>query len=197
MPTLPEAPKKASALKCGLTPHTGADVIGWPSEILRDREQVRADVPPHTDPASQAAYLESLRELVAAALEEPGLLERFAAARDAEDLGRLRPALPHLTGIPADPDLRVRVWVWVRVTTGRARMTVAGDGEEGVVSRFTAAGHEGLPRHARRPRRHLDPGPWLGPGHGPERLHLLRRRPSPGRRTDHPPDHRGSDRRIN
>ncbi|MEU9489066.1 cupin domain-containing protein [Streptomyces decoyicus] len=56
-------------LTCGLTPHTGADLIGWLSETLPDREQVRTDVPLHAGPAGQAAYLESLRVLVVAALE--------------------------------------------------------------------------------------------------------------------------------
>ncbi|MGY5135143.1 cupin, partial [Streptomyces nigrescens] len=73
--------------------------------MLRATEQVRADLPLHAGPDAQAAYVESLREHLVAALEEPGLLERFAAARDAEDLGRLRPVLPHLDGVPADPDL--------------------------------------------------------------------------------------------
>jgi hypothetical protein len=89
-------------LTCGLTPHTGADLIGWLSETLRECEQVRADLPLHARPEAQAAYLNGLREQLLAALDAPGVLERFAAARDGEDLGRLRSALPHLTGLPAD-----------------------------------------------------------------------------------------------
>ncbi|MEV5479986.1 MULTISPECIES: cupin domain-containing protein [Streptomyces] len=123
-------------LTCGLTPHTGADLLVWLSEMLRATEQVRADLPLHAGPDVQAAYVESLREHLAVALEEPGLLEQFAAARDAEDLGRLRPALPHLAGVPADPDL------CVRLTTGRARLTSAADGQGAVVVRFAAAGQE-------------------------------------------------------
>ncbi|MFE2159889.1 JmjC domain-containing protein [Streptomyces lydicus] len=123
-------------LTCGLTPHTGADLIGWLSEMLRDSEQVRADLPLHAGPEAQVAYVELLREHLVAALEEPGLLERFAAARDAEDLGRLRPSLPHLDGVPADPK------VCVRLTTGRARLTSAADDEGAVVVRFAAAGQE-------------------------------------------------------
>ncbi|QIK04719.1 cupin [Streptomyces sp. ID38640] len=123
-------------LTCGLTPHTGADLLGWLSEMLRATEQVRADLPLHAGSDAQHAYIRSLREHLVAALEEPGLLERFATARDAEDLGRLRPALPHLDGVPADPDL------CVRLTTGRARLTSAADGEGAVVVRFTAAGQE-------------------------------------------------------
>ncbi|WP_231977107.1 hypothetical protein [Streptomyces sp. 2323.1] len=80
--------------------------------------------------------MESLREHLVAALEEPGLLERFVAFRDAEDLGRLRPSLPHLDGVPADPEVRVRL------TTGRARLTSAVEGEGVVVVRFAAAGQE-------------------------------------------------------
>lgn len=122
-------------LTCGLTPHTGADLISWLSEMLRADETVRADLPLHAGAEAQAAYVEALRGHLMAAMEEPGLLERFAAARDAEDLGRLRPALPHLADLPADREL------CVRLTTGRARLTTAA-GSEGPVVRFAAAGQE-------------------------------------------------------
>ncbi|MFE4024211.1 hypothetical protein ACFXPZ_43710 [Streptomyces sp. NPDC059101] len=82
---------------------------------------MRADLPLHASPEAQAAYVNGLRERLRAALDAPGALERFAAARDGEDLGRLHSALPHLTGLPADPEL------CVRMTTGRARVMSAAD----------------------------------------------------------------------
>ncbi|MFF7882738.1 hypothetical protein ACH40F_09985 [Streptomyces sp. NPDC020794] len=80
--------------------------------------------------------MESLRKLLMDALDEPDLIGRFAAARDAEDLGRLRPSPPFLNGVPAEPDLAVRL------TTGRARLTQARDDDGAEVVRFTAAGQE-------------------------------------------------------
>ncbi|MFE2970140.1 cupin domain-containing protein [Streptomyces sp. NPDC059340] len=123
-------------LTCGLGPHTGAHLIGWLSERLRTHGLVRADLPLHACPGAQEAYVESLRKLLMDALDEPDLIGRFAAARDAEDLGRLRPSLPFLNGVPADPDLAVRL------TTGRARLTKARDDDGAEVIRFTAAGQE-------------------------------------------------------
>jgi hypothetical protein len=60
-------------------------------------------VPLHACPGVQEAYGESLRKLLLDALDEPDLIGQFAAARDAEDPGRLRPCLPSLTGV-----LRIR-----------------------------------------------------------------------------------------
>ncbi|MFD0440566.1 cupin domain-containing protein [Streptomyces chartreusis] len=123
-------------LTCGLTPHTGADLVGWLSEDLRSRDRIRTDLPLHATPAERAAYLTELRTLVLDALDDPTLLDRFAAARDAEDPGRPRPSLPHLTEVPARADLQVRL------TTGRARLTDARDDDGQQVARFTAAGQE-------------------------------------------------------
>lgn len=91
-------------LTCGLTPHTGADLIAWIAETLREDEQVRTDLPLHADPTTQATHVENLRTQLLTALQEPGLIDRFTAARDAQDPGRPRPSLPHLTTtLPADP----------------------------------------------------------------------------------------------
>ncbi|HLL32732.1 MAG TPA: cupin domain-containing protein [Streptomyces sp.] len=120
-------------LTCGLRPHTGADLLAWLGGILRSSELVRADLPVHTGPAAQAAHLELLRKEVDAALADPSLIARYVAARDAEDVGRLRPSLPYLAPPPADPGLSVRL------TTPRARLEDTGD--DGPVT-FTAAGQE-------------------------------------------------------
>ncbi|MFF4955015.1 hypothetical protein [Streptomyces chattanoogensis] len=85
---------------------------------------------------AQAVYVQAVGKELLAALEEPELLARFAAARDGEDLGRLRPALPHLGGVVADPELAVRL------TTGRARLTDAFGGQGERLARFATAGQE-------------------------------------------------------
>ncbi|MFF3404001.1 JmjC domain-containing protein [Streptomyces sp. NPDC002659] len=122
-------------LTCGITPHTGANLIGWLSQTLRSSELVRADLPLHAGLEQQAEFLADLGKELHAALDEPALLQRYTTARDGEDVGRLRPSLPFLQQLPADPHLRVRL------TTNRARLTdVSVDGEDLV--RFTAAGSE-------------------------------------------------------
>ncbi|MFD9196436.1 cupin domain-containing protein [Streptomyces phaeochromogenes] len=123
-------------LTCGLGPHTGAHLIGWLSERLRSHRLIRADLPLHAGPEAQEAYVEAARKLLLDALDEPDLIRQFVAARDAEDLGRLRPSLPFLKDVPADPDLAVRL------TTGRARLTGARDDDGSQVIRFSAAGQE-------------------------------------------------------
>ncbi|MEU1495761.1 cupin domain-containing protein [Streptomyces sp. NPDC005776] len=122
-------------LTCGLTPHTGADLITWASGHLRASTTVRTDLPLHAPADEQTAYLAALRKELDALLEDPHLLHQYVAARDAEDLGRLRPSLPHLDTVPTDPGLQIRL------TTARARTTtVTMDGES--VVRLTAAGNE-------------------------------------------------------
>lgn len=118
-------------LTCGLGTHTGADLIRWLSDELRASELVRTDLPVHRSGTEQADFLAGLAKEVMAALEDPTLLTRYAAARDAEDLGRLRPSLPHVAGtVPADADVRVRL------TAGRGRLETTPD-----AATFVAAGH--------------------------------------------------------
>ncbi|MEV6654956.1 cupin domain-containing protein [Streptomyces sp. NPDC051219] len=122
-------------LTCGITPHTGADLITFAADQLRASTTVRTDLPLHAPAGPQADYLAALRKELDAFFDDPALLGTYAAARDAEDLGRLRPSLPHLGRVPADPGLLVRL------TTGRARTRPATvDGES--LIRLTAAGNE-------------------------------------------------------
>ncbi|MFI1159325.1 hypothetical protein [Streptomyces sioyaensis] len=82
-------------MTCCLTPRTGdADLISWLSESLRGSQLVRGDAPLHAGAETQAVYVQAVGKKLLAALKEPELLAPFAAARDGEDLGRLRPALP-------------------------------------------------------------------------------------------------------
>lgn len=117
-------------LTCGIGTHTGADLIRWLSDELRSDDRVRSDLPVHRSAEEQSGYLAALGKEVAAALEDPMLLARYAAARDADDLGRLRPSLPRVAGAPDTPETRVRL------TTGRGRLDVTAD-----AAVFTAAGN--------------------------------------------------------
>ncbi|MEV6946773.1 cupin domain-containing protein [Streptomyces sp. NPDC051172] len=123
-------------LTYGITPpHTGSRLLDWLADELLASETFRVDLPLHAGQAAQAQFLAVLGKEVATALEDPHLLDRYAAAQDAADIGRLRPSLPHLATVPADAGLRVRL------TTGRARATaVTVDGEDLV--RIQGAGQE-------------------------------------------------------
>jgi Cupin superfamily protein len=113
----------------GIQTSTGAQLLAWLADDLRSREVLRRDLPVHASGEEQAAYLHRLRAEVAAALEAPGLIKRFVSERDGEDLTRVRPNLPYITDIPADPKLMVRL------ATSRAELGAAAD--NGVVFRAT------------------------------------------------------------
>ncbi|MGP3777151.1 cupin domain-containing protein (plasmid) [Streptomyces sp. SDT5-1] len=132
-------------LTCGITPpHTGARLLTWLAEQLLATDAFRLDLPVHADPDTQAQALAVLAKEVAAAMADPSLIDRYAAAQDAADLGRMRPSLPHLREVPADPALRVRL------TTGRGRLTaVTVDGE--ALVRLRGAGQEVDAAPAARP----------------------------------------------
>ncbi|MFJ9740113.1 cupin domain-containing protein [Streptomyces sp. NPDC101166] len=115
-------------LTFGIQTTTGAQLLSWLADDLRRYDVLREDLPVHGSAAQQAAYLDRLREEFASALGDPTLIDRYTAMRDGTDLTRLRPALPHITGLSADPD------VHVRLTTARARLVPSGTGG-GVVFR--------------------------------------------------------------
>ncbi|MEU4119984.1 cupin domain-containing protein [Kitasatospora sp. NPDC028055] len=117
---------------CGLQSTTGADLITWLSEMLRAHEAVRADIPRFGTGEEQRVFLDTIGKLLAAELESDGLIARFSAARDATERARLAPSLPHITAIPPDADLRVRL-----VTT-RPALAAGADG----TVRLTAGGEE-------------------------------------------------------
>lgn len=123
-------------LTCGITPpHTGSRLLSWLADELLASDTFRIDLPLHAERATQAAFLAALSKEATAALDRPDLLARYAAAEAATDMRRLRPSMPHLNGVPADPGLRVRL------TTSRAQAThVTMDGEDLV--RITGAGQE-------------------------------------------------------
>ncbi|MEU2956403.1 JmjC domain-containing protein [Streptomyces xanthochromogenes] len=123
-------------LTCGITPpHTGARLLNWLADELLASDTFRADLPLHLDEAAQAQFLALLGKQLATVLGDPLLLHRYAAAQDAADMGRLRPSLPYVTTVSADPHVRVRL------TTGRARVTAVTVNGDDLV-RITGAGQE-------------------------------------------------------
>ncbi|MGW0708161.1 cupin domain-containing protein [Streptomyces sp. NPDC002643] len=115
-------------LTFGIQTTTGAQLLSWLADDLRRHDVLREDLPVHATAAHQATYLERLRKEVTAALEDPALIGRYTATRDGTDLTRLRPSLPHIAGVPADPE------VHVRLATARGHLEPAATGD-GVVFR--------------------------------------------------------------
>ncbi len=108
-------------LTCGLQTMTGADLIGFLVDELRNRESVRADLPQFAASRVQRLYLHQLADEVACLLDDDGLLERFFTHRDVTDHGRNAISLPYVSNVPDDPELAVRL------TTPRARLDSLGN----------------------------------------------------------------------
>jgi hypothetical protein len=122
--------ERSMHLTFGMQTHTGAGLLGWLAEELRGSELLRRDLPVHTSPEEQAAYLGQLGKEVGAAFNAPGLIGRYLSSRGGTDLTRVRPSLPFVSALPADPLIRVRL------TTARAELTASADGD-GVTFRAT------------------------------------------------------------
>lgn len=105
-----------------MQPVTGATLLYWLADEIGSREALRMDLPVHAPEASQKAYLDLFRSEVTTALADPGLIARYIAARDAAEVTRLWPSLPHITCVPPDPAVRIRL------TSSRARIESADEG---------------------------------------------------------------------
>ncbi|MFV8131922.1 cupin domain-containing protein [Streptomyces syringium] len=105
----------------GFQTHTASDLLHWAAEQLLGHEQFRADLPRLAQSGEQAAFVAGLRKLLLEQLDDPRLLARYTAAMDGQSIGRLLPSLPYPDGVPADPDLRVRM------TTARTVLTTTSD----------------------------------------------------------------------
>ncbi|WP_436787924.1 cupin domain-containing protein [Yinghuangia sp. YIM S10712] len=117
-------------LTCGLRTTTGADLLAWLSESLLEHPVLRSDVPRFGTAQARDDFAAALRTLLAESLSSGDVVARFAAARDATEKPRLAPSLPHVTDLPADAELRVRLIV-ARPTlatdpAGRAVLTAGG-----------------------------------------------------------------------
>ncbi|MFI2078554.1 cupin domain-containing protein [Streptomyces triculaminicus] len=118
-------------LSFGLLPATGADFLGWVVDRLRGHLAVRQDAPRFAPAEDQAAYVEDLRKVLLAELDQPGLLARWAQAVDTTHPGHACLSLPYVTAVPPEPGITVRM------TCPRAHLT----GGEGTVT-LAAAGTE-------------------------------------------------------
>ncbi|PZT74790.1 MULTISPECIES: cupin domain-containing protein [unclassified Streptomyces] len=96
-------------LTCDLSVATGADLIVWLSEILREHEIVRADLPRFGTDKERAETALALREHLVTALSDPEVIEQYFTLRDANERVRFRPSLPYVTGLPADPELSAQL----------------------------------------------------------------------------------------
>ncbi|MER5783081.1 cupin domain-containing protein [Streptomyces mobaraensis] len=114
----------------GFQTHTPSDLMSFVCEQLLGHAEFRADLPLAAGPDVQSAFLAEVRKLVGEQLDDPRLLARYVEAMDGRDMGRMAPSLPYLTGVPADPDVRVRM------TTARAVLTTTED-----TVALAAAGH--------------------------------------------------------
>ncbi|MFS0694177.1 JmjC domain-containing protein [Streptomyces nitrosporeus] len=96
-------------LTCGLSVDTGADLIVWLSEVLRDHEIVRADLPRFRSAKEQMNTASELRDLLVRELSDPNIINQYFTLRDENQRARFRTSLPHVDGLPADPALSVRM----------------------------------------------------------------------------------------
>ncbi|MEV8095273.1 cupin domain-containing protein [Kitasatospora sp. NPDC085879] len=107
-------------LTFGLVSHTGADLLTWVVDQLRSRLALRLDVPRFASPREKSAFADGLREEMLAELSDPGLVARWAESVDTTHYGRAVTSLPYIEGLPARPEISVRL------TAPRARMTESG-----------------------------------------------------------------------
>ncbi|GHI90417.1 cupin domain-containing protein [Streptomyces xanthophaeus] len=110
-------------LTFGMVPHTGADLLLWVVDQLRATLPLRTDIPRFAALPEQSHFLAAVRHEVLDLLADPRLIEHWAESADTTDLGHAVPSLPYVDGLPADPEIAVRL------TAPRARTTVnAGHG---------------------------------------------------------------------
>ncbi|WP_106402583.1 cupin domain-containing protein [Actinocorallia populi] len=109
-------------LTCGLTTHTGVDLLAWLIDELRAHEIIRTDIPRTADHAD-AMWRNDIAELLAERLGDPSLIEKYLTARDSAYGVHGGFSLPHAVHetLPADPDLRVAL------TAPRAVMRRSGE----------------------------------------------------------------------
>ncbi|MGW0663193.1 cupin domain-containing protein [Streptodolium elevatio] len=115
-----EPGRRSLHITCGFQTHTGADLLTWVADQLRRHHQFRTDLPRLAGRDDQDAYLKAFRDTVAAELTDD-VIDRYTAAKDTIDPGRMRPSLPHL--VPGSVPATARV----RFTAARARLDVTAD----------------------------------------------------------------------
>ncbi|MEV6728127.1 cupin domain-containing protein [Streptomyces sp. NPDC051364] len=104
-------------LTFGMVPHTGADLMLWVVDQLRSSLALRRDIPRFASLSEHSDFIAALRGEVLNELADPRLVERWAESIDATDLGHAIPSLPYVDGLPARPE------IMVKLTAPRGRLT--------------------------------------------------------------------------
>ncbi|MEU3220200.1 cupin domain-containing protein [Streptomyces sp. NPDC006971] len=104
-------------LTFGMVPHTGADLMLWVVDQLRSSLALRKDIPRFASLVGQSDFIEAVRREVLDMMADPRLVERWAESIDTTDLGHAIPSLPYVDGLPARPE------VTVKLTAPRGRLT--------------------------------------------------------------------------
>ncbi|MGW1107082.1 cupin domain-containing protein [Streptomyces sp. NPDC002540] len=118
-------------LTFGLVSHTGADLLHWVVDQLRSVLALRKDIPRFASLPDQTDFIAGLRRELLDDLADPRLVERWAESIDTTHHGHAIPSLPYVGGLPARPEIAVRL------TAPRARLVE--NGGRGTVT-FSAAG---------------------------------------------------------
>lgn len=103
-------------LTCGLTTHTGVDLLSWLLDELRAHEVIRADLPRTASEEDRAIWGREVGKLLAERLDDPTLIDSYLAARDAAYGARGGFSLPYAVREHLQPDPKLRV----RLTAPRA-----------------------------------------------------------------------------
>ncbi|MEU9849116.1 cupin domain-containing protein [Streptomyces sp. NPDC047985] len=104
-------------LTFGMVPHTGADLMLWVVDQLRSSLALRKDIPRFASLSEHSDFIAALRDEVLNELADPRLVERWAESIDTTDLGHAIPSLPYVDGLPARPEITVKL------TAPRGRLT--------------------------------------------------------------------------
>jgi ribosomal protein L16 Arg81 hydroxylase len=96
-------------LTFGLGVTTGADLLGFLADELREVQLFREDLPIQADPSEQQGWLERFRKHVIAELDRPDLLLRFITYADGTEPARTGPSLPFVDDVPAEDTLSLRL----------------------------------------------------------------------------------------
>ncbi|MFI5756164.1 JmjC domain-containing protein [Streptomyces sp. NPDC051569] len=104
-------------LTFGMVPHTGADLMLWVVDQLRSSLALRRDIPRFASLSEHSDFMAALRGEVLNELADPRLVERWAVSIDTTDLGHAIPSLPYVDGLPARPEITVKL------TAPRSRLT--------------------------------------------------------------------------
>ncbi|MFE5853716.1 JmjC domain-containing protein [Streptomyces sp. NPDC056500] len=112
-------------LTFGMVPHTGADLMLWVVDQLRSSLALRKDIPRFSSLPEQSDFIEAVRREVLDIMADRRLVERWAESIDTTDLGHAIPSLPYVDGLPARPEITVKLTApRGRLTANQAHSTV-------------------------------------------------------------------------